>query len=135
VRSNARSAQLSNALFPFDHSGYHPWMLDEQSEHSWKRTLSSFRHGNAGRDRAAVAQKRFPEEILLRKRDEADAGMTFVAGPGDADEEVEVQIDSALLEAVRSKPLSALTLQVDLAFMACGCCRAEASQRPMCFWP
>jgi len=99
--------------------GYHPWMLDEQERTLLETALyQAFGMAMRVEIEPRLLRNRFPEEILLRKRDEAGAWHDVWSPVREMrDEEVEVQIDSALLEAVRSKPLSALTLQVDLAFM------------------
>lgn len=99
--------------------GYHPWIPDEQECALLEAALYQA-FGMAMRVEAApqLLRGRFPDEVLLCEQDAGDVWRDVWSPVKEMrDEEVEVQIDSALLEEVRNKPLSSLALQIDLSFM------------------
>ena len=98
--------------------GYHPW-LPESKERELLEIVLYQTFGMAMRveENGMLLKERFPQEILLRKQD-AKGVWTDAWAPVKevGDEEVEVRIESKRLQAVRSKPLKSITLQLDLVF-------------------
>ena len=98
--------------------GYHPWLPDAKERELLETVLyQAFGMAMRVEADALLLKGRFPQEILIRKKDERGVWQDARSPVKEiGDEEVEVRIDTKRLQGVKEKPLKPFAMQLDLVF-------------------
>ena len=118
VLKRTADATCATPVFRSIIPGYHPW-LPEERERDLLETVLYQAFGMAMRVESdgLLLKNRFPREILMRKLNAKGVWQDAWSPVKEVgDEEVEVRIESKRLQAIRSTPLTPVTMQLDLVF-------------------